>query len=361
MINSVLLTSSISTIFPLVAFIFTVIAILLFFVKVVNQGDVIRQSSMPINATVQIPQIKMTKVHIPFTFRLEAQKDSDEAVKFVISSNVKYTLQAFFTVSIRELHMSMWRTWSEIRDSVHSRHECIIDQAHCQQLAVDLRDQQPHSEERTIVIKASDELNLGKAPRQAYPLVVFLIKADCENENLDDTVLLMNVIHIRDSQCPLPTSVLAQYLKQASGQLSSLKQLYLSAVDSDGEYSYSKSSMGSLSLAEPVACTSDSLPILCSDTLMQENNEQLCVVCRFYPLSRALLPCRHTCICAICFAKLDRCPICRSPITSYFCIRSEDYMSNHTTIIQEPKSKTSFIDAVNDFINDRLTDFLGFR
>lgn len=46
--------------------------------RVVNQGDVIRQSSMPINATVQIPQIKMTKVHIPFTFRLESQKDSDE-------------------------------------------------------------------------------------------------------------------------------------------------------------------------------------------------------------------------------------------------------------------------------------------
>jgi hypothetical protein len=33
---------------------------------------------MSINATVQIPQIKMTKVHIPFTFRLETQKDSDE-------------------------------------------------------------------------------------------------------------------------------------------------------------------------------------------------------------------------------------------------------------------------------------------
>ncbi|CAG9799792.1 unnamed protein product [Chironomus riparius] len=360
MINSVLLTSSISTIFPLVAFIITVIAfILLFFVKVVNQGDVIRQSSMSINATVQIPQIKMTKVHIPFTFRLETQKDSDEAVKFVISSNVKYTLQAFFNVSIRELHMSMWRSWNEIRESVHTRHESIIDPAHCKQLAVDLRDQQPHAEERTIVIKSLGDLNLGKAPRQAYPLVVFLIKADCENENLDDTVLLMNVIHIRDTQCPLPTSVLAQYLKQASGQLSCLKQLYLSSVDSDGEYSYSKT--GSLSLAEPVACTSDSLPILCSDTLMPENNDQLCVVCRFYPLSRALLPCRHTVLCAICFSKLDRCPICRSPITSYFCIRSEDYISSHTTIIQEPKSRTSFIDAINDFINDRLTDFLGFR
>lgn len=39
--------------------------------------------------------------------------------------------------------------------------------------------------------------------------------------------------------------------------------------------------------------------------------EQLCVVCQYYPLSRALLPCRHTCICASCFGKLDTCPLCR--------------------------------------------------
>lgn len=33
----------------------------------------------------------------------------------------------------------------------------------------------------------------------------------------------MNVVHIKDSVCTLPTSILAQYLKQANGQLSSLK------------------------------------------------------------------------------------------------------------------------------------------
>uniref|UniRef100_A0A182SX39 Uncharacterized protein n=1 Tax=Anopheles maculatus TaxID=74869 RepID=A0A182SX39_9DIPT len=36
-------------------------------------------------------------------------------------------------------------------------------------------------------------------------------------------VILVNVVHLRDPVCPLPTSILAQYLKQASGQLSCLK------------------------------------------------------------------------------------------------------------------------------------------
>lgn len=251
---------------------------------------------------------------------------------------------------------------------------------------------------------------------------------------------------------------------------------------------------GSLSLAEPVACAGSSSPLLCSDAIPREGqqSEQLCVVCHYFPLSRALLPCRHTCICAICFceyammianpsrletsrknfsartsvfwwllscakfltrtshrtmtcrvalnspkkllnqnkiadipflpvflilllggdhqmfaledvsfiyfythreyvqqtpmrcalrafgwrflwwacfdslplshtlptAKLDRCPMCRAPISSYFCIRSEEYVpANAETRAPKSKAAINWIDA----LNDRLTDFLGFR
>lgn len=64
---------------------------------------------------------------------------------------------------------------------------------------------------------------------------------------------------------------------------------------------------GSLSLAEPVACAGSSSPLLCSDAIPRDGqqSEQLCVVCHYFPLSRALLPCRHTCICAICFCKFQ--------------------------------------------------------
>lgn len=48
--------------------------------------------------------------------------------------------------------------------------------------------------------------------------------------------------------------------------------------------------------------------------------------------------------------------MCRSPITSYFCIRTEEYIPPN---ILEPKltKDVHWIDA----LNDRLTDFLGFR
>lgn len=87
------------------------------------------------------------------------------------------------------------------------------------------------------------------------------------------------------------------------------QQLYLATGETD-EAASTSTQAGSLSLAEPVACAGSSGPLLCSDAILrdgstsqQQQQEQLCVVCHYFPLSRALLPCRHTCICAVCFCK----------------------------------------------------------
>lgn len=88
--------------------------------------------------------------------------------------------------------------------------------------------------------------------------------------------------------------------------MSRWQQLYMAAGENETEGSSMGSPVGgSLSLAEPVACAGSSAPLLCSDAILREGqqSEQLCVVCHFFPLSRALLPCRHTCICAVCFCE----------------------------------------------------------
>jgi hypothetical protein len=59
-------------------------------------------------------------------------------------------------------------------------------------------------------------------------------------------------------------------------------------------------------------------------------------------------------------AKLDRCPMCRAPITSFFCIRTEDYLPPNALDTKANKPKGSTIHWL-DSLNDRLTDFLGFR
>jgi len=101
----------------------------------------------------------------------------------------------------------------------------------------------PHSDKTiTMHLPSPDSLDLGTPPRLCYPLVIFLIRDDTDTPHPDETVTfhkklaydndliltklqvaLINVVHIKDSVCTLPTSILAQYLKQANGQLSCLK------------------------------------------------------------------------------------------------------------------------------------------
>lgn len=47
---------------------------------------------------------------------------------------------------------------------------------------------------------------------------------------LNFQVALINVVHIKDAVCTLPTSILAQYLKQANGQLSCLKVCIIDCI-----------------------------------------------------------------------------------------------------------------------------------
>ncbi|XP_063705541.1 cell growth regulator with RING finger domain protein 1-like isoform X2 [Culicoides brevitarsis] len=336
-----------------------------------QNDETMHQSHSNNSNSVRVPRLKMTRVHIPFTFRLlEGGNTSCDEVKFAVTSQIKYTMQAFWVVSIRELHVSLWRPWKELQDALKEVNGTILEASHCQKLAADIRGQSPHNE---VVIKLKSPkppLVLGAPPRLAYPLVVFLIR-DEDSDNLthpDETVVLVNIVHLRDPVCPLPTSILAQYLKQSSGQLSCLKQLYLATGDSMAADEKAAQQNGSLSLAEPVSCAGSTGPLLCSDSAVirdgqQQQQDQLCVVCQYFPLSRALLPCRHTCICAVCFSKLDRCPMCRAPITSYFCIRSEDYVPPNMLEQQISKDKGAGNGTVHwlDALNDRLTDFLGFR
>ncbi|XP_046402435.1 cell growth regulator with RING finger domain protein 1-like isoform X4 [Ischnura elegans] len=325
----------------------------------------------------QIPQMKMMRVHIPFTFKLqESSKSCYTDLQCTVSSQVPYTLQAYWGVSIRELHLFLWRPWSAMRSAVQQG--LLLHGHHQQKGAVFLK--QPHGDELfTLFLPRPSDLDLGTPPRLCYPLVIFLVRNDQPTLDLhpDETVALINVVHIKDSVCTLPTSILAQYLKQANGQLSCLKQLYLATGN---PLTYDDEQAAKLS-AECEAMTvppgSESTLSVSPQPISNSNSswsspsspvhavvEQLCVVCQYFPLSRALLPCRHTCVCASCFAKLDRCPMCRGPIRSYFCIRGEEYMPGADGSGSGGGSQASKPPALYNWLmhwNDRLIEFLGFH
>lgn len=55
--------------------------------------------------------------------------------------------------------------------------------------------------------------------------------------------------------------------------------------------------------------------------------QQVCIVCHSNPVTRAILPCRHACVCKTCFHKLnEQCPVCRKRIESFFPVRDESFL-----------------------------------
>lgn len=224
-------------------------------------------------------RLVMQRVHIPFTFKLlEGTSISYIELNCTITSTVRYWRGCWWGAPVRDLHRVLWGPFSELHNSLN----IIRDNAH---------------DEKRIKLTHNEPLQLGPPPRTCYPLVVVLAREDQPAEELrpDDTVALITVIHIQDDQCSLRSMILAQYLKQANGHLTCLKQLYVTGDAPETQ------------MAEGYSTEGD-----------------LCCVCATLPLSRALLPCRHACLCHKCLPKLDRCPICRSMISSYFCIGNDE-------------------------------------
>ena len=93
-----------------------------------------------------------------------------------------------------------------------------------------------------------------------------------------------------------------------------------------------------------------------------------CVVCQTRRVMCVLLPCRHACVCLACFKLLDKCPLCRAPLESYFLLEDvvaevEDGEINEDIVLEEIHQqavRTSLGQAWEDF-NDRLNHWLGFR
>ncbi|XP_049878205.1 cell growth regulator with RING finger domain protein 1-like [Pectinophora gossypiella] len=240
---------------------------------------------------MQPPRLLMQRVHIPFTFKLQDNAPTAySGVNCIMSSTVRYWYASWWGAPVSQLHRLLWGSLSEILASSH----------------LDFKGSNPH-DERAMRLSTEEPPALGQPPRTCYPLVVILARDSKDTADLrpDDTVALVSVVHIRDEQCPLPSGILAQYLKQANGHLSCLKQLYVSGEAAEAG--------GYAGRVEP---------------------PPLCCVCAAAPLSRALLPCRHACLCAHCLPKLDKCPICRSAISSYFCIRNEE---EQLTELKQPR------------------------
>ena len=87
------------------------------------------------------------------------------------------------------------------------------------------------------MVQSPGRMELGQAPREVYPLVVVMVRSGSQLAAQPGQVTaLVNIIHLKDDTCPIPSQVLSVYIRQGPS-LTLLRQMFLS----DGENSDTES------------------------------------------------------------------------------------------------------------------------
>lgn len=137
------------------------------------------------------------------------------------------------------------------------------------------------------------------------PLVLAMETSRIAGEKLDNSSQIVSLI---SAMC-VPTSrkmcqMITQCVQTADNRFFSMKKLFVSENDSPSE---NPSQVSNNTQSQPEVDFANSA----------------CVICQSMPVTRALLPCRHACICGGCFPRLNACPLCREVIQSYFKVQEE--------------------------------------
>ncbi|KAK2567488.1 hypothetical protein P5673_008311 [Acropora cervicornis] len=105
----------------------------------------------------------------------------------------------------------------------------------------------------------------------------------------------------------------------------SLRTRKLFVVESDDLEDVDSSTQHSQTSSTLVGSSAASLENKTVSASPSELVHAVCIVCRTLPVTRAFLPCRHACVCGLCFQQLSCCPMCRGVIQSYFKIQDEPF------------------------------------
>jgi len=158
------------------------------------------------------------------------------------------------------------------------------------------------SDFEVTVVKPPTVLWSSICGKYKYPLALFFTSE--EEMHNSHIVGLSTILHVKSQQFPRSTSVLAQYIKMKDGNTHRLQPLYVVDGNSEAESLSSINSQTNESTDQPFATVT-------------------CTVCQAAPVSRAIVPCGHVCLCSQCFGKVISCPVCRGPIHYYFKTREE--------------------------------------
>ncbi|XP_074651692.1 cell growth regulator with RING finger domain protein 1-like [Tubulanus polymorphus] len=296
------------------------ICLALMFIFIVRINGEHNNVGMRITRQSFVPAQDIVGIFNPFEIKFPnlQNKSLSDGVHCSITTKIPCYIQTFWGAVIDKTHWKIRLPWRQYLDELLSdsllNDQCIIKDV----------PQLLHSGTHHMHLQTELKVeSLGQSPRARYPLVIIMSTQNIYDSD-SSVISLISILHLKDSVCDGASHLIYSYIKSNQGDvghLCSLQQLYVSDQQSDGRG---------------------------------------CVVCCNGPVFCALLPCRHTCVCKNCFSKLDRCPMCRSLITSFFSI--EEHNENPVNYDQEDDiqmQNLSWMQTI-ELWNQRVNEYFGF-
>ncbi|CAL4096314.1 unnamed protein product, partial [Meganyctiphanes norvegica] len=297
-------------------------------------GDDLLGTSVVHVAQPPVAQVSMQKISVPFSLSLHQSREATHHdIQLKIKSDVSYKLRSFWGIPSDQLHYLLGAPWTAFL--AHFVQEPSINAQVIEQL---ISEDSTSGEEKVKKLGLSEDicLQLGTPPRKTYPLVVCITRHE-DSQQFDSTEVgaLVSVIHIKDEGCLVPTCILHQYLKQVSGQTTRLQlQFKDAAAQFEADQNKHRQRTEDESETEEVAL------------------EEACV--KANKITRALLPCRHVCICRSCSKHMDTCPMCRTRITSYFLVAEESSDDEEEELHNTATQPQTLLQRLNNTLNDLM-------
>jgi len=318
-----------------------------------------RISRLPNPVQYAPSEIVRKPVGLPFKVKLlDESKQTENIVTVQLTCYQHSIIKLLWGIEVNylaKLMNSPWRSLHGILNELEagSSNEDKNQYLAATQLDINMKSKNPESEDDQnndntlfddiVTIKPPESLKWEDlVNKYLYPLVMVIMPETYDTEEISGESIgdkingLFVILHIKNVTANVPTTVLAEYVKMDSGHIFMLKPLY---VVEDG-------------------LPNDEDDPAAPDEVEEAFSGVSCSVCQSLPVSRAILPCRHVCLCAFCFDKVERCPICRGQLLHYFRTRSENYMSDAPNAV--PLTRPLTCRQRFDLLSERLNQFLGF-
>lgn len=370
----------------LVCFIITVVFILRL------NGDHLAFSSSVVVKHV-ISEQRMIGIQNPFSVQMDPSCTSSllSGLHCLVSSLASSSLCCYWGVDIDALYKEFQLPWKYLQYYINSEEFLVGSYIHKEQPL-----QLNSCNEKKLFLptpQVMKDVVMASSSRTRYPVVLLNLSLNktYSSEGCVEVVALMSVIHLKDTTCSMNSCIINQHLKTCNNQILNLQPLFVASTPAAEDID---ASVTSLTLNTTESSNDPTHEFSTNQKHLEKQSTKItsqnardseclsrterneCIVCQCEQITTVLLPCRHACVCSICFAKLERCPMCREFIYSYFWLEgncckitspsaSVPPLSNipgQSTFVtssgtQERRSFKQWMVQLNDTINN----YLGFR